>query len=194
VAWTELAAEDYLTDFWRQHARAVGEFWKLECRQTVQEPESDSWCRLAEGSWDEALALLPTTMDSVARRYRADNGFIGTRVRVVEESLTPYVHWEMHALQHRVGAGERISVLSVASARAMLGDTELPELVGLGDKVLYRVNYDDQGQLLGAARATEPAAVGQVRDQVVALFEQGEEFDRYFAREVADLPPPRDPT
>lgn len=184
-----MPAEEYLRDFWERQRHVDGEFWKLECRQSVQEPESDSWRRLDEGSWDEALALLPATMDSVARRYRPD-GFSGTRVRVVEDALTPYVHWEMHALRFRVGAGERISVVSAGAARALLG-AELPELVGFGDEVMYRVGYDDQGRLLGAALTTDRAAIVAIRARVADLFDQGEEFDRYFSTKIADLPPPR---
>jgi hypothetical protein len=66
----------------------------------------------------------------------------------------------------------------------------LPEIITLGDDVLYEILYTDAGVYLGARRVDDPAVVAGCVAEVAALFDRAEEFGSYFDREVAPLPPP----
>ena len=69
------------------------------------------------------------------------------------------------------------------------GGRLLPEVITLGDDVLYEVLYTDAGVYLGARRIDDPAVVRACVAEIADLFARAEEFSSYFAREVASLPP-----
>ncbi|WP_093415337.1 DUF6879 family protein [Saccharopolyspora flava] len=187
-----LELDAYLDDFDARFADARGAVWKLERRQHFRQPESESWTAFSEGNWDRALQLLERSGPGVAAEYRtiADSGLSVHRVRVVEEPIVPYLQWELHSLRIREQCGEHINVVSADQVASFEQDEQLPEIVTLGDAVLYQLIYTDDGILDGAVRVTERAVVEEQQRFVRALFARGEPLERVFSRRVVDLPPP----
>ncbi|MFG1604628.1 DUF6879 family protein [Actinoplanes sp. NPDC049265] len=154
-----VAFADYQTEFDRRFW-TIDEtgFWKLERRQEFREPGHDSWEAFDRGDWDESLRLLERSRDAMRDFYRdvADAGFAMHRVRVVEEPLIPYVEWEMHALRLRDECGDSTRVVTAAQVAHL---EPLPELVVLGDVVMYEV-------IIGADKTTEYAVRHTDRDLI----------------------------
>ncbi|WP_344905879.1 DUF6879 family protein [Actinomadura meridiana] len=92
-------------------------FWKLERRQTFQEPDDASYQAFVRGDWEEAQRIENDGRDALRRRF-VEQGFVLRRVRVVESPITPYLQWEMRALRVRAEAGEEIRVLDASTGAA----------------------------------------------------------------------------
>jgi hypothetical protein len=188
-----LLGKSYLDDFDRNfwNIGASG-FWKLERRQTFQEPHSESWLAFARGGWDEALRLHEARRPSLVEYYAriAARGFTMRRVRVVRIPITPYLQWESHLLRMRHALGGRVRVVTPEQVAPWEASGPLPEITVLGDGVMYEVLYDLDGCQYGAVRYTDPDLIAQVRAVIVGLDLVGEDFGAVFDREIATLPPP----
>ena len=115
------------------------------------------------------------------------------RVRVVEIPPTPYLRWALHVIRNRARAGERVRVItseSIAQIESELG--RLPELVLLGRKAGYVVDYSDDGTARGAYRFSDGAAIERCTRLLSDLYDQGEDIEQFFDREIASLEPPVD--
>lgn len=188
-----LSDEVYRRDFWQLNSAILnGDSWKIERRQHFEEQGSASRDALRRGDWPEALRLLAAGRDA-HREAALDADRRGSafhRVRVVEEPLTPYLQWELHALHLRAEYGHRIRVLPVTAVAAAESAGRLPELTLLDDRVLYQVLYTDTGVPEGAIRFTDPALVAPWAACLRDAYAAGEDVSSYFARAVAHLPPP----
>ncbi|MFL4907582.1 DUF6879 family protein [Streptomyces sp. MMS24-I2-30] len=188
-----LTREDYKRDF-RERRAAIrdGESWKLERLQHFEETNDDSREALRQGDWPAVLRLFQAERDALVRRARdeAARGAVFHRIRVVEEPLTPYVQWELHWLRLSAECGHSIRVLPAVAVAAAEGDGLLPELNLLDGRVLYRVLYTDAGQPDGAICFSDPSLVGAWLEYLRELYAAAEGVQAYFARAVADLPPP----
>jgi hypothetical protein len=166
--------------------------YKLERRQVFREPDSPSWRAFMAGNEEKALWHIELQRPHwMARAQRSrDIGLTMRRVRVVEFPLTPYVHWELYALQAlaECGAPTRI-VLSHQVAR-FEAHAPLPELITLGIEVMYRVTYDHEGTVTGGVRYTDTRAIHEARLFIQGLYDQGEDMEKFFLREIAPLPFP----
>ncbi|WP_031522534.1 DUF6879 family protein [Streptomyces sp. NRRL F-5123] len=184
---------EYKQDF-RERSGSVrdGNSWKLERRQHFEETGSASRDALRRGDWDEALRLFATREDKLRAEAEDDarRGSVFHRLRVVEEPLTPYIQWELHSLHPgaRFGVPTRVVLASALTAAEAAGP--LPELVAIGDGVLFRVMYTDTGVPDGAIRFTDPAVVKAWAEFMRGLFTTAEDIASYFPRAVAPLPPP----
>ncbi|CAM5294966.1 hypothetical protein SFUMM280S_10557 [Streptomyces fumanus] len=67
----------------------------------------------------------------------------------------------------------------------------VPEVVILGDVVMYEVVYDGEGNADGANRYTDRSLIRETNAGFDALYERGEDFPAFFEREIAPLAPPR---
>jgi hypothetical protein len=128
---------------------------------------------------------LRATAEADARR-----GSVFHRTRVVEEPLTPYMQWQLHALRLRDECGAKIRILPANRLGDAEADGPLPELVVLGGRALYEVFYTDTGAPDGAVRYTEPSLVERWERYIKRLYAAGESVQSYFTRRVAHLPPP----
>ncbi|WP_031522541.1 DUF6879 family protein [Streptomyces sp. NRRL F-5123] len=188
-----LTRPEYHHEFW-SHERSVhnGSSWKLERRQHFEETGSASRDALRRGDWDEALRLFAAREDTLRAEGEEDarRGSVLHRLRVVEEPLTPYIQWELHSLHQkaRFGAPTRVVLASALAAAEAAGP--LPELVAIGDRILFRVMYTDTGVPDGAIRFTDPAVVNAWVEFMSGLFATAEDIASYFPRAVAPLPPP----
>ncbi|MGW5350200.1 DUF6879 family protein [Streptomyces sp. NPDC004031] len=169
-----------------------GSSWKLERLQHFEETGSASRDALRRGDWDEALRLFATREDKLRAEAEDDarRGSVFHRLRVVEEPLTPYIQWELHSLhqQAQFRVPTRVVLASALTAAEAAGP--LPELVAIGDRVLFRVIYTEAGVPDGAIRFTDPAIVTAWAEFMSGLFATAEDIASYFARAVAPLPPP----
>lgn len=184
-----LSADVYVTEATARSAEIEDFFWKLERRQTFQEPDDASYQAFARGSWDEALQIKDQGRDTLRRRF-TEQGFVLRRVRVVESPVTPYLQWEMQALRVRAEAGEQIRVLDASAFRDREAERIMPEVIILGTKVLYEVLYDETGLHSGGRRITDRTVIDECRAEMAALWGKGEDIASYFEREIAPLPPP----
>lgn len=185
-----LQKEDYQADVDR-HFWNIGKssFWKLERQQVFQEPYDDSWVASSQGDWAEALRLLEARRPSLEEDYRriAASGFVPWRVRVVEEPITSYMRWELHLLRLRVQLGEKLRIIGPEHIAGFERDEQLPELITLGDSVMYEILYDRDGLLEGGVRYVDRDLIARCRDFIRDLYRQGEEIESYFDRNIASL-------
>ncbi|MEV8114725.1 DUF6879 family protein [Streptomyces xiamenensis] len=192
-AGDRLARDGYPADFWPFHdAVAHRSSWKLERRQSFQEPRNPSWQAHRDGDWERSLRLLEERRGEQVRTERESRGrgHLFHRVRVVERPLTPYLQWELTSLRQQAECGAPVRVVDGSTVRPYESDAHLPELVVLGGERLYHVQYTDDGLLDGAIRFTDPALVRPWERFLRELFAHGQDMVAFHDREVAPLPPP----
>jgi hypothetical protein len=155
-----LSLDEYITDFAEQANRLGGEFWKFERRQSFKEPTNASWQAFERGDEAEALRLAVEQFPQMRQEAATEPFSVASRVRVVEEPLTPYLRWQLFRFQQWAQLGEQIHILPVEQIRDDEGDTTWPEVVVIGRRVAYEVLYDSLGAPIGARRiASESIAV-----------------------------------
>lgn len=167
-------------------------FWKLERRQTFREPGVPSWEAFASGDWDRALELNERERATVRAKVVEDErlGVESRRLRVVEHPVTPYLQWEMQYFRLLAEAGEDLRVIDAPSMRHWEAGRLLPEIVILGDRVLFEVLYDAEGTAYGARRIDDPKVIADAGREVADLYTTAEPLLNYFDRAIAPLPPP----
>jgi hypothetical protein len=171
-----LDADAYAADLARQ---PVAPWWALDRRQDRRLPGQPGRAALAAGRWEEAVLLLPPVERFPAARYR---------LRVVELPPTPYLQWELYGLRARAAAGEQVTVID---ATATVSWEPLPDLLVVGDNLVYELRYDGSGAPAGAVRHRDPTLVEHCRELIRVLSARGEDLPTFFAREIEPLPPPR---
>jgi hypothetical protein len=67
---------------------------------------------------------------------------------------------------------------------------QLPELVVLGDRILFEVRYDSRWQACGAKLVEDREFIAKATAEIEGLWTSAEPLASYFAREIAGLPPP----
>ncbi|AWL38584.1 MULTISPECIES: DUF6879 family protein [Streptomyces] len=188
-----LELDDYTEDFGRHFWNSGPEgFWKLERQQSFQEPGVESWEAFRKGHWDESLALIEGQRGHYEKYLRriAGSGFALHRVRCVEEPISPYLQWELHLLHLKAQCGEDTRVLSGDGILRYETQHPLPEIVVLGSSVMYEVLYDDDGELAGGIRFSDPRTISRYRRAIQEMHRSGEPLDNFFSRQVTQLPPP----
>lgn len=175
-----------------QYWSRIDRFDKLERLQHFRQPESDSWRAFAAGRWEESLKLTERNRPAVVAEFSEDArlGYTSHRVRVVEFPITPYLQWEMHRFRVRVECGENIRVVGPEMIASYETDCLAPELIFMGSLAMYEVLYDETGVLAGGRKFTDPDLIAGCRAEVQDLCAQGEDFQSFFEREIAPLPPP----
>lgn len=119
-----------------------------------------------------------------------DLGVESRRVRIVEKPVTPYLQWEMQYFRLLADAGEDLRVVDASRVRDWEVVRPLPEVVVLGDRLLFEVLYDTEGTPYGARRIDAPDAITQAGHEIARLHASGEPLLDYFRREIAPLSPP----
>ncbi len=183
----------YHAELGRIYSSGIGFLNKLERGQYFQERGFPSWEAFAGGDWERALSLADERREDYAREIRraSDLGVTHRRLRVVEFPVTPYVQWELHVLRVRVDVGDAIKVIDARDIAGIEQRHLVPEVVILGDVVMYEVVYDEDGNAAGAHRYTDSSLIRETNAGFDALYERGEEFYDFFDREIVPLAPPR---
>ncbi|QBI56462.1 DUF6879 family protein [Streptomonospora litoralis] len=184
----------YHAEYRREYA-AGGVFWKLERAQTFQEPGDPSWEAFAKGDWARAVELNEADRSEAEAMAAKDRevGMQTRRIRVVEHPVSPYLQWEMQFLRLLAESGQSLRVLTAERVAHLEGQRTLPEVVLLGDRVLFLVRYDAAGRARGAWRVDDPRAIADTAAELAEVFGWGEPLLEYFHREIAPLPPPAVP-
>ncbi|MEV2249275.1 DUF6879 family protein [Streptomyces sp. NPDC050147] len=183
----------YHADLSRVYTSGIDFLNKLERGQHFEERGFASWEAFAAGDWNRALSLAGEGRQDYAQELRRARqlGVPHRRLRVVEFPVTPYVQWELFVLRVRVELGDDIKILDARTISNIEQSRPVPEVVILGDAVMYEVVYDDSGNPDGANRYTDQSLIRETNLGFDALYERGEDFQEFFAREIEPLPPPR---
>ncbi|WP_301175630.1 DUF6879 family protein [Actinomadura geliboluensis] len=133
----------YHRDFAHEIEGLSGVVWKLERSQFFREVDDPSWQAFAAGDWQRSLDLLEKDREAVRTEARGNQrqGLSIRRVRVVEYPVSPYVQWQLHALRMLAEEGFPLSVLRADELSPLENEGKLPEVVVIGERVLYEVQY-----------------------------------------------------
>ena len=177
----------------RVYTSGIGFLNKLERGQHFKECGFPSWEAFADGDWERALSLADERREDYAQELRQASrlGVRHRRLRVVEFPVTPYVQWELFVLRVRVDLGDDIKVIDAADISNIEHSRPVPEVVILGDAVMYEVVYDEDGNAAGAKRYTDRSLIRETNAGFDALYQRGEGFRDFFDREIVTLDPPR---
>ena len=189
----QLALASYTEEFGeRESAVRDRASWKFERGQHFEEQGDPSREALSQGRWEEALRLLDEERSRWLAIAREDerHGAPFRRVRVVEEPLTPYMQWELHALRVQAQAGMGIRIVQAGRVRPWEQAGPLPEVVVLGGRLLYEILYTEAGVLAGARRFTDPGLAQRWERFIAHLYEDAEDVVSYVDRYVSRLPAP----
>lgn len=183
----------YHAELGRIYAGGIDFLNKLERGQHFQERGFPSWEAFAGGDWERALSLADERREEYAREIRraSELGVTHRRLRVVEFPVTPYVQWELFVLRVRVDVGDAIRMIDARDIAGIERNRPVPEVVILGDVVMYEVVYDEDGNAAGANRYTDGSLIRETNAGFDALYERGEDFHAFFDREIVPLAPPR---
>lgn len=187
-----LARPEYFEAYDRIFHSGIRRFDKLERHQTFAERGSASWDAFMAGDWDGALRLIEARKEKEERAHRemVDRGLVFRRLRVVELPVGPYLQWEMHSFRQRFELGAEIRVLDARQVTCLEEEGHLPEVVILGESVMFGVIYDEELKGAGARQFTDPGDVATAIAEFESLYAKGEGFSAFFKREIAPLGPP----
>lgn len=194
-AYERLDRPTYHADLSRLYGSGIGFLNKLERGQHFKERGFPSWEAFADGDWEGALSLAAERREDYAQELRAASrlGVRHRRLRVVEFPVTPYVQWELFVLRVRVDLGDEIKILDARDISSIERSHPVPEVVILGDVVMYEVVYDEDGNAAGAKRYNDRSLIRETNAGFDALYDRAEGFHDFFNREIATLAPPRVP-
>lgn len=182
-------ARNYIADTDR-YWMTISRFVKLERLQYFREPDHPSWNAFANGRWKDAMLILEKMRPQIAQEFIDDraNGLTSQRVRVVEYPLSPYLRWELHVLMVRSEYGENIRIVDAGMVDVFEpGGRILPELIFMDASVMYQIDYDESGTQIGGTKFTDAELVGGSLEDVLSLYEHGEDIVSFFDREIKPL-------
>lgn len=167
--------------------------WKLERQQYFSDPTDPPWVAFSEGRWEDSLRLMDDARPAIREFMKEafDNDVALHRVRVVEMPIRPYLQWELHYLRLATEMGEKIRIIDAARVRDVERHGLLPEVLTAGVDTVYRILYTDEGAPVGARRVIDSGLLARCVRFIQELYDEGEELDEFFDREVAHLAPTR---
>lgn len=177
-----LSRDEYIADFERRFWTIDAEdFWKLERRQTFQEPGDASWEASTRDDWDTALRLIEERRASLVKEEAriAQAGFTTYRVRVVEQPITPYLRWELASLRLQNELGEHIKIVTGEQVAWAEHVNPLPEIVTIGTSAVYEVLYDDDGVGIGAIRSEDTDDIDRWRNLIQGQYYVGQDIETF---------------
>ncbi|MGW7520584.1 DUF6879 family protein [Streptomyces sp. NPDC054796] len=187
-----LMRPEYHADFRRFYESGIRFLNKLERGQNFKERGFPSWEAFSAGKWSQALSLIEEKREVYAKQFQkaARLGVKERRLRVVEFPVTPYVQWELFVLRLRVELGDNIKVIDAREISDVEKKRPVPEVVILGDVVMYEVVYDDDGNAAGANRFRDPALIEETSSGFNVLYDRADPFFDFFDRKILPLAPP----
>jgi hypothetical protein len=164
-------------------------FWKVECLQSYEEPDSEGVAELLAGRWTKARAAFVAQGTKLGQAHQAIAGVDFRRLRRVTLPLTPYTRLELELYRALVKAGDRVALLIGSEREFGFGR----DLLVFDDRALLIHNYVDPGISVGGWFSNDTAVVEQAVIRYDERYDAGvgpEEFHaRYVARELGDWLP-----
>jgi uncharacterized protein DUF6879 len=193
VAGTRLDRKSYHEHMRVETSRVNGTVWKLERSQFFTEAAGDlAWAAFVSGDWLKSLAIFDSERPDIqaeAEKYSRQGSEL-RRLRIVESPVSAYLQWELQSLRIADESGMPVRILDAALIHDLEDGAQLPELLIVGDEVLYDVQYDSQWSACGARRITDRDIIREAAAEMSGLWAMAEPLATYFAREIAPLPPP----
>jgi hypothetical protein len=94
------------------------------------------------------------------------------------------MRWELNLLRLRDELGGHTRIIDAAAVRRFEAALVLPELITLGDDVVYRLLYDENGLQEGADRYSGRDVVVECRKFIQALYADGEPIRQRYPSQV----------
>jgi hypothetical protein len=193
VPGEKLDRPTYHAQMTQETARLTGIAWKVERHQSFTESDDDlAWQAFIAGDWEASIAIFDnerTDAQSEAEKY-TKRGSELRRLRIVESPVTPYVQWEMQSFKVLDKCGLPIRVLDSHQVKYLEADHPLPELIVVGQQVLFEIRYNKHWAACGARRIEDRQVIAAARTEIAHLWDRAEPLNEYFQREIAPLPPP----
>jgi len=147
-----LLPEDFRREFRKASLSVARRVYKLERRQTFQEPGNRSWEAFAAGDTERALQLIEESRASqrAFKKIFEERSADFYRLRVIEDPFTDYLKWELAHFQLNAEEGEKIYLVN----QPMIADIDWT--YGLRDYTIFDadlaffLNYSDDGLFLHA--------------------------------------------
>lgn len=178
---TRLLPGDFRRKF-REASRGVtGRVYKLERRQTFQEPGNPSWEAFAAGDMKRALELIEEDRAAQRdfRRIFDDRAAAFYRLRVIEDPLSRYLRWELAHFRLNAEEGEKIYIVN----QAMIADLDLrydlADYTIFDRSLAFFLNYSDDGLFLHADMVSDPAALAELVDISEEILARSIPFEDY---------------
>lgn len=162
--WARLDRVQYLRDYSEVRAMHASDSLKLEAAFEFSEPSNTSFRAFEGGDLQSALTSMTEMRKGMVEEYDGlkQRGVVPRRLRIVPSgALTDYLEWELQVLFLRALAGEDIRVGLECPRELKFEAGIIPELLFIGDQILWQVLYDTETrQNIGALRAiAEPAVL-----------------------------------
>ncbi|GAA4506941.1 MULTISPECIES: DUF6879 family protein [Nonomuraea] len=165
-----LSPDGFRREFRNASRSVTGRVYKLERRQTFQEPGNPSWEAFAAGDMRRALELIEEDR-ATQRDFKKifdDRDAHFYRLRVIEDPLSSYLKWELAHFRLNAEEGEKIFIVN----QAMIADLDLryrlDDYTIFDRSLAFFLNYSDDGLFLHADMVSDPA----VMSELVALSEE----------------------
>lgn len=165
-----LSPEDFRREFRDASRRVTGRVYKLERRQTFQEPGNPSWEAFAAGDMRRALDLIDENR-AAQRDFKKifdDRDAHFYRLRIIEDPLSSYLKWELAHFRLNAEEGEKIYIVN----QAMVADLDLryrlDDYTIFDRSLAFFLNYSDDGLFLHADLVSDRTVIAEL----VALSEE----------------------
>jgi hypothetical protein len=176
-------AEAFFGRFSPAWASVQREVWKLETRQTYEEPGNPSWERLAQGDFEGAVRLIPSVREADLALYAslAARKVRFLRCRPVSQPLAPYLRWEIEVYKFNAAHGEEIFFFDAAAAADPPIRFAEHDFMIFDDRVAFVHDYDAAGSIQGGWELTSPDAIAELRALYQELLGRSTPFREFLA-------------
>ncbi len=159
------------------------EVWKLETRQTYEEPGNPSWERQAQGDFEGAVRLVPAAREGDLPLYAslAERKVRFLRCRPVSWPLTPYLRWEIEVYKFNAAHGEEIFFFDADSAADPPIRFAEHDFMVFDDRIAFVHDYDAAGSIQGGWELTSPDAIAELRALYQELLRRSTPFQEFLA-------------
>lgn len=178
---TRLLPGDFRRKF-REASRGVtGRVYKLERRQTFQEPGNPSWEAFAAGDMKRALELIEEDRAAQRdfKRIFDDRAAAFYRLRVIEDPLSRYLRWELAHFRLNAEEGEKIYIVNQALIADLDLRYDLADYTLFDRSLAFFLNYSDDGLFLHADMVSDPAALAELVDISEEILARSIPFEDY---------------
>jgi hypothetical protein len=183
---TRLDSDEFGSAFASIWSRLESRFLKLECWQAYQESETnESQAAYNRGDVGAARELLRREAEADRPLYEdvRRRNIEYSRVRLVQEPLTPYLEYELLSYRIRAEMGENIEVVSCDPALRLPDERHFDFL--LFDRhtaLIHDYGTGEVGHQDGGWLTREPGVIVALEEAITALRQRALPLPQYLAR------------